>query len=207
MKKKAKYLYLKTIRYVDIMKEPGVIIKEIRKSKGLSTYELAKLTDVSHTAIANVENGKTKNISIYLVHKISKVLETNISELFPTLDFSFDNTNSKIEELKKATAERDKTIHLQSITIDALEKQAKYLKFYYSTNWVIQKNSVLSGNNDDEYMRINYNNISDSFTSDLRKGLLTHQDIIATLGSENHFPYLEKWYEYYKEKFGDGSEK
>jgi transcriptional regulator with XRE-family HTH domain len=189
------------------MKEPGIIIKEIRKSKGLSTYELAKLTNVSHTAIANIENGKTKNISIYLVQKLSKVLETSISKLFPTLDFLFDNTNSvsenKIEELKKALEEKDKTIHLQSITIDALEKQAKYLKYYYSINWVMQKNSVLSGDNDEEYMRINYKNISDSFTSNLRKGLLTHQDIIATIGSENHFPELQKWYEYYKEKYGD----
>lgn len=56
-------------------------LKEIRNSKNISGYELARKVNVTHSLIYMIENG-TRNPSIKLAKKIAKVLNTSIDEIF-----------------------------------------------------------------------------------------------------------------------------
>lgn len=68
--------------YFASMESIGKKIKELRKKRGLTVYDVAKEAGVSHTAISNIETDKTKNISIGLGLAISKALNVSFNELF-----------------------------------------------------------------------------------------------------------------------------
>lgn len=189
------------IVYKDIMKETGAIIKSLRKAKGLSTYELAELTEVSHTAIANIENGKTKNITVLLAYNIAQALECNLSKLFPSLDLSKEGNaeelDNEIEELKKELSEKEKTIKLQETAINGLENQVNSLLFHHTNYWVIEKENLLSAERDPENRKIILANISDAFSAYLKRGILSHEDIQSIIGTPDLFPNLKEWYKNY----------
>lgn len=54
----------------------GVILRKIRKQKGLSLRELAKLSGLSHSFISDIENGRC-NPSIKSLLKITNALDVN----------------------------------------------------------------------------------------------------------------------------------
>jgi len=56
-------------------------IKELREERGLTQEEFARLLDTSRQTIISLEKGKY-NPSIMLAHKISKVFNKNIEEVF-----------------------------------------------------------------------------------------------------------------------------
>lgn len=58
----------------------GARIKEVRISRGLSTYELAQLIGVSQSAISKLENGKRKADQVIL-EKLSEALNISIDRL------------------------------------------------------------------------------------------------------------------------------
>lgn len=69
------------------------IIKKIRTQKGISIYELSKITNLSRTYIRDLENNRRLNVSLSVLYKLANALEVNIKDLFYT---KFD-----IEELKQ----------------------------------------------------------------------------------------------------------
>lgn len=68
-------------------------IKEIRESKHISQYMLAKKSKISRSYLIELENGNKDNPTLQVLSKIAKVLNVNIKELFYTID--------DIEPLKK----------------------------------------------------------------------------------------------------------
>lgn len=62
----------------------GETIIKIRKKKGFSQDELALLSDVDRSYLAEVEEGKA-NPSIKFLYKIARALKVRISELLKEL--------------------------------------------------------------------------------------------------------------------------
>ena len=54
----------------------------IRKTKGMTIYELAQLSGVSMGYICHLEKGSRKNPSIYVMEKIAEALGEPIIKIF-----------------------------------------------------------------------------------------------------------------------------
>lgn len=57
------------------------IIKDLRKQNDMTQEDLAKICGVSRQTIISLENGKY-NPSIFLAHKIAKIFDTIIENVF-----------------------------------------------------------------------------------------------------------------------------
>lgn len=68
----------------NIQQRLGLRIKQLRTELGISQESLAGLADLDRTYVADIEAGK-RNISITVVEKLSKALNTTMSELFHQL--------------------------------------------------------------------------------------------------------------------------
>lgn len=71
-------------------------LKQIRKSFNMSGIELAKRVDVAHSMIYMIENG-SRNPSMALANKISKVLKTSVDEIFFNYECHEKLPNNKTE--------------------------------------------------------------------------------------------------------------
>ncbi|MGN6535786.1 MAG: helix-turn-helix domain-containing protein, partial [Mesorhizobium sp.] len=63
----------------------GVKLRLARQTKGLTLKELAKRSECSESLLSTVENG-TALPSLPVVHRLVRVLETNISWLFEEVE-------------------------------------------------------------------------------------------------------------------------
>lgn len=59
----------------------GIVVKELRKSKGLSQEKFAEKVELHRTYISDIERGE-KNISLLNISKIAEGLEVKPSEIF-----------------------------------------------------------------------------------------------------------------------------
>lgn len=59
----------------------GIKIKEARKNKNLTRYELQKLSGITTVQIRNIENG-FNTPRVVTIAKLSEVLEINYDELY-----------------------------------------------------------------------------------------------------------------------------
>lgn len=66
---------------MDLQKQFGLRVKELRLKKGLSQEALAFKAGIDRTYMTGVENGK-RNVSIKNIEKIIKAVELPISEFF-----------------------------------------------------------------------------------------------------------------------------
>lgn len=66
---------------MDIKKQFGDRVRELRTEKKLSQEALANKCKLHRTYIGNVERGE-KNISLENIEKIAKALEVKVSDLF-----------------------------------------------------------------------------------------------------------------------------
>lgn len=57
-------------------------IKEIRKNKNLTLYNLSKNTGISRTYLRALENNKKSNPTIQTLYQIALALNVNIKDLF-----------------------------------------------------------------------------------------------------------------------------
>lgn len=62
-------------------------IKKLCKKRGMTYYELAKVSTVPLSTIRNILNGKTKNARFYTLAKIFGALDTSVVEFFDTEEF------------------------------------------------------------------------------------------------------------------------
>lgn len=69
-----------------ILSELGKTIKDLRKQKGLSQENLAKLSGISRATLSKAENGYIANISIVTVNQILSLLGYEI-EIIPLNPF------------------------------------------------------------------------------------------------------------------------
>jgi transcriptional regulator with XRE-family HTH domain len=70
---------------MDIRKRFGKRIKELRKARGLSHEELARLSGLDENYISGIEKGES-DISIEMIQKLSIAFKINISEIFEGLE-------------------------------------------------------------------------------------------------------------------------
>lgn len=69
---------------MDIQRDFGLRVQQLRKETGMSQEKFALSIDMDRTYLASVEAGK-RNISLYNIEKISKGLNVTLSELFKEL--------------------------------------------------------------------------------------------------------------------------
>lgn len=70
---------------MDAKQQIGQRIKELRTSKKISQEQLALRAEIDRTYMTSVENGH-RNVSIMLIDKIIKALETTYEEFFKGYD-------------------------------------------------------------------------------------------------------------------------
>lgn len=63
------------------MSEFGNYIRELRIKKNMSACKLARVADLSATAISRIENGERQTPSVATVYKLSKALDVDVREL------------------------------------------------------------------------------------------------------------------------------
>jgi transcriptional regulator with XRE-family HTH domain len=63
--------------------EIGTLIRNLRKSKGLSQMQLAEMIGVSYQQIQKYEKG-TDNLSVDRLRQFAKALETPVTTFFPS---------------------------------------------------------------------------------------------------------------------------
>ncbi len=61
-------------------------IKELRKSKNISRYMLAKKANINRSYLIELENGAKTNPTFQVLYKIANALNVNVKELFYTID-------------------------------------------------------------------------------------------------------------------------
>lgn len=66
---------------VDILKQFGKQVRDLRKAQGLSQEELAEKADLHYTYIGGVERGE-RNLSLKSIERIASALKIDIRELF-----------------------------------------------------------------------------------------------------------------------------
>lgn len=75
-------------------------IREIRKKKHITAYELSKLVNITRAYLSELENGKRVNPSIKVLFDIASALDVNIKDLFYTtydIDYLKQEMYKKIE--------------------------------------------------------------------------------------------------------------
>ena len=73
---------------LDIQKDFGLRVQQLRKETGMSQEKFALSIDMDRTYFASVEAGK-RNISLKNIKKIADGLNISISELFGNIEKSF----------------------------------------------------------------------------------------------------------------------
>jgi transcriptional regulator with XRE-family HTH domain len=111
------------------METIGDKIRRIRKSKGISQNTVSEICGITQPSYANIESGKTQNITIEIGRGIADALGLSFNELFE-IEVPFDyaseeskrdaekllemlnNTSKRIVELEKRIEEKDLLIDL-----------------------------------------------------------------------------------------------
>ena len=70
---------------VNLQRKFGLVLKELRKEKGLSQESLGYQSDIDRTYISDIEKGE-RNISLKIIKRLSEALQISLSELFKKID-------------------------------------------------------------------------------------------------------------------------
>ena len=81
-------------------------IKQIRESKNITAYRLAKDVKISRSYLSELENNKKMNVSLEVLVNIADYLNVNVKDLF--------YTRLDIEDLRKEMYRRIKKYGLDS---------------------------------------------------------------------------------------------
>ena len=109
----------------------GKKILGLRKSKGISRRGLAKNIDISDTALANIENGETKNITIELGKGIAIALNISFNELFDietTVNKEIEKLNNEKEQFLKIIKDQEKIIGIYDRQVELYDSFQKTYK-------------------------------------------------------------------------------
>ena len=75
----------------------GKLVKEARMNKNMSARELAKLCDISHTEINNIEKGKRVKPALLILKGFEKYLDLDFKEIAKLVGYS-DETIEHYDE-------------------------------------------------------------------------------------------------------------
>jgi transcriptional regulator with XRE-family HTH domain len=152
------------------MESFGEKIKTIRKAKGISQTVVAESCGIKQSSYANIESGKTQNITIDTGKGIAKAIGVSFYELFK-IDMSHDdfelarklvtekeNLSKQNQLLLEKITEKEKIISLQD-QVNQNFKNAIFEAFYYSS---VKKSMELLHMIDNADLR---NSVSEAFYS------------------------------------------
>lgn len=117
------------------MESIGEKIRSIRKSKGISQTAVADSCSIKQSSYANIENGKTQNITIEIGKGIAKALDISFNELFdieatPQNQDQIESLKEQIENLKEKAR--------YNITIKKAVLMSFYTSFTHISNNIIK---------------------------------------------------------------------
>lgn len=71
------------------------VIKNIRLKKGLTIYQLSKITGINRSYLTQLENNKKFNPTLNIVYKIATALDAKVDDLFYS-DLDIDNLKEEM---------------------------------------------------------------------------------------------------------------
>ena len=84
----------------------GALVMEARKKKNISARELAKLIDISHTEINNIEKGIRVKPSLLILKGFEKYLDLNFKEIAEMVGYSKESIEYADEELRSLSKKK-----------------------------------------------------------------------------------------------------
>lgn len=142
------------------------LVKEARKEKGYSARELAKLCDISHTEINNIEKGQRVRPAILTLKCFEKYLDLDFKQLARLVGYSeetikygdediivsFERYDKKLKEFNEIKDsllfEVDKKRHLGMDVKEEIDNIEEYIK----KNKITDKDLLKSLNNIKKYL-------------------------------------------------------
>lgn len=100
----------------------GELIKNAREEKGYSARELAKLCDISHTEISNIEKGQRVKPAILTLKAFEKYLDLDFKELASMVGYSPNTIEYGDNNIIVSYDRYDKKIKEFELEKDFLEK-------------------------------------------------------------------------------------
>lgn len=135
-------------------------IKFLRKQIGLSQKELADKTGVAQATINKLENGSTANPQIDIAIKLSRVLNSNVYEIFGSEAIPYSNNDIK---------------NLKFQLLDSIES---YFSRLFNEKYIESKSSKISGNEELKKYREHLNIIRDGLIDNfIDFGIFTKKEI------------------------------
>ena len=89
-----------------------VLLQEVRKSKGLSQNELARLIRMSPQNIQKIEQGEAKSLTFETLRRLCKILGCQPGELLIYEDEPYDNDEQDVISLGNELKEKNQEIEL-----------------------------------------------------------------------------------------------
>ena len=113
------------------------MIKRARKEKGLSARKLAKLCDVSHTEINNIESGTRDKPALLILKGLEKYLDLDFATMArmagyseDTIKYGDDNLTVSYEKYDKLIQDYRREIEHAAFTVEQKRRNAKDAKEY-----------------------------------------------------------------------------
>ena len=91
------------MKQTEIQSRLGENIKQIRKSKKITQFQLAELSNVSEDTIKSLEQGRTW-CSDKTLSQITEALDVDVVKLFMPVGKSFKDNKDNVAKLKSAIA-------------------------------------------------------------------------------------------------------
>ena len=116
----------------------GKLVKEARKKKGYSARELAKLCDISHTEINNIEKGQRVRPAVLTLKAFEKYLDLDYKELATLVGYSEETVRYGDEDIIVSFERYDKKLQefnqIKKILLHEIDKKRHLgmdIKEYY----------------------------------------------------------------------------
>lgn len=131
------FVVYKLIVYIfALMEQVNLIIKQLRKEKGLSQFDVANRLGISQTAYASIESGKTKSISVEIGKGLAEVLDQDFNILFGVERKENDQTKL-IENLKKEIETLKEQLEDKKNIVAFFQKERSSIK-YIILSWYLK---------------------------------------------------------------------
>ena len=132
----------------------GVLIKNARKEKGYSARELAKLCDISHTEISNIEKGERVKPAVLTLKAFEKYLDLDFKKLAKAVGYapetieygdnniivSYERYDKRIREYEYKIKEiEDKLIIKKHLALDMEEYYTQVFDYLKSQDNIDEK--------------------------------------------------------------------
>lgn len=108
------------------MDDVGVRLKQLREAKNLSLRKLAKLANISHSFIADIESGRS-NPSLDTLKSLAKALNVSIVDL--TGDVKHKDATDAHQRIEEALADDPEAEELLAFWKELKEREDLFLLF------------------------------------------------------------------------------